>query len=499
MALFDGILTVVGLKKKLPAGGTTITSTYSPTQSQQVLTAPSFASFREDIFTSRQANDSRTLMKSLFRHDPDVSSTVNGYLTLADTEIVMFAEDAEGKIDPDASAEMHAILKRLTRQVDYTLGFQLKQSIYQLCADMRYMLLLRGGIGLEVIFDKAQNPEGIRQTDLASIVWFEKKAGEYKPAQTVAGKSDPVLLDSPAFFVSFYRRDPTVIYADSPFVSAINTIAARQQVINDLYRIMQVTGFPRIDIEIVEEVLINNAPASIRQDAAKMRDYLSESIGALTAQFGSLRSDQSIVHTDAVKFTILNDTNPGIGIDVTNVIETLNAQNQAALKTMSTILGRGSSGVNTGSVEARLAAMYADELNEPIAEILEKLLSFCLHQKGYQGFANVRFRTAELRPATELEPQLVMKANRLRQDLSDGIISDEEYTLEMYGRLPIPGTPPLSGTGFVNPIAPAGDGATPDGPEDVPAKTGPLQKSLAPARSKQTRANQPKSAPPKAK
>lgn len=499
MALFDGLLNIIAPKKKLPAGGSAITATYSPTQAQQVLTAPSFASFREDIFTTRQASDSRTLMKALFRQDPDVSSTVNGYLTLADTEIVMWAEDAEGAIDPVASLELQAILKRLTRQVDYTLGFQLKQSIYQTCADMRYMLLLRGGVGLELIFDKTQNPDSIRQIDLASIVWFEKNAGEYKPGQTVAGKSDPQMLDTPAFFVSFYRRDPTVIYADSPFVSAINTIAARQQVINDLYRIMQQTGFPRMDIKILEEVVLNNAPVNVRQDADKLKTYVADSIAALAGQFANLRSDQSIVHTDAVEFSILNDKNPGVGIDVTNVIETLNAQNQAALKTMATILGRGSAGVNTGSVEARLAAMFADELNEPLAEILEKMLSFCLHQRGYQGFANVKFRPAELRPDTELEPQRVMKANRLRQDLSDGIITDEEYTLEMYGRLPSPGATPLSGTGFVNPVPlaePGVDGKPPQ-PSDVPAKKGPLNKAISPAKSGQAKANTPKSSPPR--
>lgn len=53
-----------------------------------------------------------------------------------------------------------------------------------------------------------------------------------------------------------------------------------------------------------------------------------------------------------------------------------------------------------------------------------------------------------MRPDTELEPQLVVRQSRLLQDLSLGIITDEEYHLKMYNRLPPPSAPKLSGTGF---------------------------------------------------
>ena len=42
-----------------------------------------------------------------------------------------------------------------------------------------------------------------------------------------------------------------------------------------------------------------------------------------------------------------------------------------------------------------------------------------------------------------------MKASRLKQDLSLGLITDEQYYLEMYGTLPPAGAPVLSGTGFL--------------------------------------------------
>jgi hypothetical protein len=165
------------------------------------------------------------------------------------------------------------------------------------------------------------------------------------------------------------------------------------------------------------------------------------------------------------------------------VIEVLNAQNQAGLKTMATIIGRGTSGVNTASVEARIAAMNADELNEPLAEMWQGLFSFMLHMQGYQGFVDVTFEPVEMRPQLELEPQKTMKQARLLQDLSLGNITDEEYHLEMYNRLPPDGAAELSGTGFMNAATASVDA------EGVSPNGDPLGRGLASPDSKSARSN----------
>lgn len=475
MGFFDSFLKIVSNNKRVKPDGAGITPTHSLTSPNNVLTAPLYREHLTDIFDSRQADSSLTLLQQLFRQDPDVSAAVHGYLTLANTDPIIYAKTLDGEIDKEATKDLHKAILLLTRQVDYTQKFQFKHSLDQLCQDLRYMALLRGAVACELVMNKQQGPENIKIIDASTLVWYETKPNLYKPKQKPAGSNEEIDLDIPTFFVSFYRRDPTTIYAYSPFVSVINTVAARQQVINDLYRIMQLTGYPRLDVKVVEEVIRNRAPANIRNDAKKMTDFVDEQMRLIANQFSAIRIDQASVHSDSVELSIINDKNPGAATDISSVIETLNAQNQAALKTMSTMLGRGGSGVNTSSVEARVAAMFADELNEPIADLLQKMLSFLLHQQGFQGFAYVEFPKAELRPDLELEPQKLIRSQRLRQDLSDGIITDIEYCLQMYNRLPIDGAPELSGTGFLTPAA-GGD----LGPQDVNSNGGPLQKSLAP-------------------
>lgn len=453
MALnFASLLKVIAPKKAGKRGGLASTGTFNPQNPTQSLTVPQYRDHLTDIFSTRQANDSRELLKGLFKTDPDVSAAVFSYLTLANTDPIILARDLEGNVDPEATRQLHQAVNLITRQLDYTLGFQMKKSLKTLCEELRYMELLRGGIAAELILNDSLAPSDLRVVDLTSVTWYEKKPGEYKPVQKVAGSDKEINLDIPTFFVKFFRRDPTEIYTYSIFVSSINTIAARQQVINDLYRIMRRTGYPRMDIKVIEEVMTKNAPAATQADPAKLRTWLNDRMGEIASSMTSLSPDDAMIHWDSVDVGIINDKMPAMSVDISNVIDTLNAQNQAALKTMSTVIGRGEGGVNTGSVEARIAAMNADEINDPIAELLSSVFSFILHQNGFQGFAEVKFKKAELRPETELEPQLTLRAQRLRQDLSDGLISDIEYALWLYNRLPPEGAPELAGTGFMTPV-----------------------------------------------
>lgn len=487
--LTSKLLSIVPFAKKAKAGGTTATPTYNPAQGDQILTVPQYREHQDDLFTARNAENSQSLMRTLFEHDPDVSGTVNGYLTLADTQMIAFVEDLNGQVDLDKSRELQQLITKFSFQTDYTLGYQMKSILDRKNEEARYYALLRGTIAAEIIFDKAGIPDDIRLIDAASLRWKETKPGVYKPFQVVPGQSDPTPIDTPAFFTGFFRRSPVSPYTVSPFVSAINTIAARQQVINDLYRIMRATGYPRIEITVMEEILLKNLPPALRapDQGTARQQWVNDRMAEIQASFDGIAVDQTVVHPDSVTLGVLNKDKPGMTLNIAPVIEVLNAQNQAALKTMGTVLGRGSSGVNTGSVEARLFALYADQLNEPLADMYSRMFSFILHQGGYQGFARVYFEPAELRPWTELEPQLTLKSQRLRQDLSDGIITDAEYHLQVHKRLPPEGSPELSGTGFMTEVAP---GAA--APEDVSPKTDSVGRASSPDRTRQTAANAPK-------
>lgn len=441
--LFEFILPT----KSSKAGGTSVTDTYK-SGNTEVLSAPTYREHLNDIYSTRTSSDAQTLLKELFRTDPDCSAAVNAYLTTSNTDLIYTVKDSTGEYSQDGARLLQQTIDRITRRNDYTLGYQPKSSINGIRESLKYMLLLRGAVGAELIFDKMMLPSEIRNVDMYYVKWYEKKPGEFKPQQETTESGEKISLDIPTFFTSTFRQDPTSPYTYSYFVSAINVIAARQQVINDLYRIMNVTGFPRIDLTVMEETVVKNAPSNIKDKPEELKKWVTGIVQGVANSFNGVAPDQPFSHTDSIQAKMINDKNPGGSLQIEDIIATLNAQNQAGLKAVSAFLGRGNSGVNTATVEAQVFAMNAQELNEPIDYILSEVFTLALRMQGFDGIVEIKSRPVNLKPEIELEAQTVMKQSRLLEELSLGLISDEEYHLKMEGRIPLWNYPKLSGTNF---------------------------------------------------
>lgn len=434
-------------KKRQRPGGATVTPGFD--RGDIARAAPSYDEHRTSLFDSRLADDSRTLLNDLTRHDPDVSAAIFAYGTISSSANLVFkAYDPDGQLSTEGIECAKAIMTRLFNASDYTLGHNSKPSMKQFLDDLRYSTMLRGAIGVELVYDKALQPYELRNVDMATIEWEEGNPGVYVPLQEVTGQDDPTNLNIPTFFHEKFHQNPNDIYGYSMFVSSINTIAARTQVIEELYTIMRMTGYPRIDVTVLESVLMKNAPPATRNDPVTRQQFVDAQLSAVRSTFAGIRPDQAFVHTDAVEAGMVNDKNPGASLQIEEVISTLDAQNQAALKTMPSVVGKASNG-DTASTETRLFAMSCDSLNQTIAAILSEALTLGVRIAGYQGHVECHFTDIELRPTLELEPHYTMKASRLKQDLSLGLISDLQYHLEMYGILPHPNAPELSGTGFL--------------------------------------------------
>ncbi len=467
---------------RLKPKGTAVTPSYNRENPAEVLPVPEYRQHLTDILGQRQQLTSQELLVQVVESDPDASSALNAYLTVADVMPTVKVFDPDGQLDREGHKVVNQILQLLEVRQDYSKGFQLKPSLRTIAEELRYMLLVRGGISVEAVYGPMLELTEMRVIDVGSLRWVEKSPGLLVPYQDV-GSGDPMPLDIPTLFVNFYRKSPLSRYPVGAFVSAINTIAARQQVINDLYRIMQLNGYPRIDIKLVEEIIIKNAPADVRSDPMKTRAYLAARRNEVMSQFAAIRADQPVVHYDSAEVSMLNDKNPAAGLNVDSIIAALNAQNQAGLRTMATVLGRGESGVNTATVEATLFALNAGSLNKPIGELLSALLTQALRLQGSESRVVVEYPQIELRSDYELEAQRNLRANRLRTDLSDGLITDDEYHLWLYGRIRPDNVPELSGTGFMNQAAMVVDA------EKVSPNDDPLGKSVSRAADKQAKSN----------
>ena len=477
MAGFD-ILSKIGdviLPKGFKNGGVALTPNYNSQQSQQALTLPDTDNHLRDLLNERVNDSDVDLIARLMVYDPDVSAAVAAYLTLSNTQMRYLVKTPEGVLDPQGTAQITQILTKIGYVSDYSLGFSMPRSIKTRNEQLRYMLLKRGSISLELILDQKFGLVDARNIDTNTLEWYELKKGHMTPKQKQG--NDTIDLNIPTYFYAAHRQDPSSPYSKSNFISVINTVYARLQIIGDLYDIMQVTGYPRMTIKLLEDTIVKNMSETDRRDEKKRITFINSIVNDVTQKFGAIRPTQPIVHTDSIEVETLNTSASGGGaaIDINPVIDVLNAQNQAALKSVATVLGRGVAGVNTASVEAQIFSMQAAELNEPLAEVWSQLLTFAIRISGSQNYVEVYFDKPEMRPPNELEPAWIQKQARLQKDLSLGIISDDEYHLAMYNRPKPPNTPELSGTRFLDKKA-EGDSENTEGSDSAAAKSNTPQK-----------------------
>ena len=336
MPIQDFLRKLVAPKGSVRAGGRAATPTFAQASQSGDVPAPSLTDHLIDLSASRLSDNVVALTEFLAINDGDVAATLNSYLTLADTELIAVVRNFDGEIDPEATKIVYDLMRLLGTRVDYTLKFTIKPGIKGICESLRWMLLVRGGLAVEAVVGKQLEPREIRIIDPKDVTWNEAKVGSPTPTQVVSGQPD-VDLNLPNVFFSWHRRDPTTLYPRSYFVSAINSIAARQQVINDLYRIFRISGYPRISISVVEEVLQKNAPLDVVRDAAALREWKRSFMSAISAEFAALRSDQAFIHSDSVEPKMINEKNPAAQVDISKVVDVLNSQNQAGLKAMSTV------------------------------------------------------------------------------------------------------------------------------------------------------------------
>ena len=446
--LLSSFLEFVLPKKKATTGGKTYTNTFKPGDSE-TLSLPEYQQYLDDIQEDRLSDNEFELIDKLFINDPDCSAALNAYLTLSDTPYQMLVYNKDNELDRDGIKLAEGIMTSLFSINDYSLNYQMKPSFREFKDAQGWLQLARGAIGAELVYDKAMRPYELRIVDMATIKYTEKKAGQFKPIQKTE-ESDSIDLDIPTFFTARFRQSPTTPYSHSHFAAAINTIAARMKIINDLYRIMNYTGYPRIAVSVVEEILLKNAPKAVLSDDSKKIEWINARMNEITSKLVSLQPTSPIVHTDSAAVSILNEKMSGASLQVSEIIECLNAQNQAGLKVVATVLGRGTAGVNTASTETIIFSKSADAFNRPMEDLMSRVLTLALRIAGFEGYCEFRFEPVELRPALELENQKTMLQTRMLTQLSYGLITDDEYHLRVNGELAAEGAKLLSGTNFLS-------------------------------------------------
>ena len=401
-----------------------------------------------DINSFRASANTKATIRQYGQTDPDMAAATAAALRMGITKsYTVIAYDVDGKINVEATKVAQQLAKRMDFLSDYSAGFAKFKDIRSISESLGKELLFEGSCAFELVLDKSRYPAGFKPISTSQIDWKTKPDGSIYPVQVVSGAE--IDLDTPLFFYVALDQDLLEPYSASQLESALHATISQNEFFADLRRVFRKTIHKRTLCTIIEESWAKTVPPEIQADPEKLQAFRNSTITALQTSLSGLAPEDALVVSDIIKIETLNSQNSSTSDEYKVLAGILNQKQSSGTKTMGTVLGHGADSNNIASVESML---YLKSIEGSIQEKLNTILSrgFTLATRlyGHDCIVKFKYQDIDLRPELELEAFKAMKQSRLLEQLSIGMMSDVEASIELTGSLPTEGAPLLSGTFF---------------------------------------------------
>ncbi len=375
------------------------------------------------------------LIDTLIDAHPDVSFAVWNFMRIGSSGYTIRVEDLEnGEIYEEGQLEIQNLIKRLSQP--NIEQFELSRDFDKIVDQLMLSTITRGACALELVLTPNYDDVAFIAPVDPATVDFKFENDRYVPYQD----EETLSLDIPTFFYDGLDEMIDDPYGRSPILGAINAVIFQLQVLNDLKQVVHNQGYPRFDITILEEVLLKRMPIAIRNNEEKKQQWLNEKLQEIIDMYNNLDPDDSFVHYDSVQIGMAGGGQSGGAlIDPEKLMNVIDHQIMAGLKTLSTILGRRSTG-NTESfakMEIKLYIKGVEAIQKTVERILSRALTLALNIKGMQGIVYFEFNPIEIRTSLETAQfeQIHLMNCQFKRD--QGWISQEEAAILAVGHEPV--------------------------------------------------------------
>ena len=400
-----------------------------------------------DLLTLRNGTTTKATIHDLAQVSPDLSASVWAYQRLVvSKDFTAVARNQDGTANPQATTALQQVLARMNYLTDYAQGFNNISGVHAVAESLAKELRLYGSCAMELVLDKARLPSRLQPISSTQIVFFEAKDGTTFPQQQISGNY--IDLDTPAFFYESLDQDLLSAYSDSPMEAALAATLSDAEFTQDVRRVIKRSLHPRLDAQIDSDQYRKSIPMELHGDAEALRAYQNNYINAIEDTVNGLEPDDALVHFDALKFAYLNNGNVTLNKEYEVLGKMIDAKLATGTKAPPSVLGHGSGSANIASTETMLFLRYVEGVQLKVNSIMSRALTLALRLMGEDVYVQFEFARVDIRPDAELEAFKAMKQSRILDQLSMGLISDEEASIALTGKLPPPGYKPLSGTFF---------------------------------------------------
>lgn len=362
---------------------------------------------------------------------PDVSYAVWNFVRIGNGDYTVRVRGVENdEYDEAAELEIRNLIKRLS--APNTMQFEMPRAFEGVLNQLILSTVMRGSCALELVLANGYDDVAFLAPVDTATVDFKYEGERYVPYQN----KETLSLDIPTFI--YGMLDPYVDspYGRSPLLGALNMVFFQLQVLADIKAVVHKQGYPRLDVKIVEEVLLKRMPIAIRNNEEKKQKWLNERLIEIINMYKSLDPDDSFVHYDSVEVGMVGGgSGGGALIDPQKLMTAIDNLIMSGLKTLSTILGRRSTG-NTESfakMEIKLYMKGIEAIQKVVADVMSRALTLYLNIKGIQGYVEFRFKPAEIRTDLEKEQFEQIKLMNIAYLRDQGWIDQNEASIRATG------------------------------------------------------------------
>ena len=391
------------------------------------------------------AANAKDLIKVLIANSPDASLAAGSLARVAITDSYsVVAYDLDGVINPQATLIAVSLANRMDKLRPTYKSYSAPNDFRALSERAIKQLCINGSFGSELILGKGKVPERVNIFSTGKLK-FEEKNGTAIPY--IQQNGETYYLDSPLVVIEDLDQDVDTPYSSSPYSAAVQPILADFEFINDLRRAFSKANLPRPTAKILLEKIKDDIPQEIRVDPAKFKTYMDNILSDIRSTMNDLRPEDALVYYDIIEVNHLSAGNISSHNAVKEHKELLNGKVASGLQTLPAVLGRGTTST-TSSTESMLYLRAVEGIQEKLNHMFSSHLTVGVRLLGHDCYVEFAYEAPELRPKLESENFRAMKQSRVLEQLSLGMISDEEASIALTGGLPSGNYTILSGTMF---------------------------------------------------
>jgi hypothetical protein len=205
--------------------------------------------------------------------------------------------------------------------------------------------------------------------------------------------------------------------------------------ITDLRRVVHNQGWPRIDIKVLSEIIINSAPASVKNDEKELLQWMNDRLAEVQKAYSELQPDDSFAHYDSVE--INQAESAGRLFDPSGVLRVIERRMIKALKQLPILMANNEGSTEThGTIQWQIFVAGLQSMQEPICTVLNRMMQLSLQVLGYKGRVECFFepiRTSDRKADADAETAEIRNAII---KWAAGFQTWEESAIEVTGSAP---------------------------------------------------------------